>query len=67
MRILRGIGSRTLPCGCLVGLYETYDRQTVAIIDAHCSTCADTKHVVDAIITIDITGTNTLQALNTTA
>jgi hypothetical protein len=66
MRILRGIGSRTLPCGCLVGLYETYDRQTVAIIDARCSTCADPNHVVDAIITIEFTGTNTLQALKTT-
>lgn len=66
MRILRGIGSRTLPCGCLVGLYETYDRQIVAIIDARCSSCADTKHVVDAIITIDSPGTNTLEALKTT-
>jgi hypothetical protein len=48
MRILRGIGSRSLPCGCLVGLYETYSGHVVALIDARGSTCIDQAHRVDA-------------------
>ena len=48
MRILRGLGSRALPCGCLVGVYETYANQTVAIIDAKGSDCQDRQHRVDS-------------------
>ena len=54
MRILRGVGSRTLQCGCLVGLYETYDQRTVAVIDARGSSCVDAAHRVDAIVAIDL-------------
>jgi len=31
MRILRGLTSRLLPCGCIAGIYETYDGQVVAL------------------------------------
>ena len=48
LRILRGLGSRTLPCGCLVGLYETYATRTVAVIDAKGSYCTVKAHRVDA-------------------
>jgi hypothetical protein len=48
MKILRGLGSRTLPCGCLVGVYETYASQTVAIIDVKGSRCTDGGHRVDS-------------------
>lgn len=48
MRILRGLGSRALPCGCLVGVYETYASQTVAIVDAKGSDCPDRQHRVDS-------------------
>ena len=44
MRILRGLASRILPCGCVAGLYETYDAQTVAILDVPASSCADAAH-----------------------
>ena len=54
MRILRGVGSRMLPCGCLVGLYEAYDTKTVALIDARGSGCLETAHRVDAAVTIDV-------------
>ena len=54
MRILRGVGSRTLPCGCLVGIYETYDAKTVALIDARGSKCVDTAHSVDSAVAIDL-------------
>ena len=44
MRILRGLGSRVLTCGCIAGVYETYDGETVAILDARDTTCADSAH-----------------------
>lgn len=39
MRLLRGLTSRLLACGCLVGVYETYDGRVVASIDARSSGC----------------------------
>ena len=54
MRILRGVGSRMLPCGCLVGLYEAYDKKTVALIDARGSGCLDASHRVDTPVAIDV-------------
>lgn len=54
MRILRGLGSRSLPCGCLIGIYETYDSKTIAIVDARGSGCMDGSHRVDAAVPIDL-------------
>jgi hypothetical protein len=34
MRVLRILTSSTLPCGCLIGIYELYNGQTIAIVDA---------------------------------
>lgn len=39
MRLLRGLGGRILPCGCLVGIYETYEGKVVATIDARGAAC----------------------------
>jgi len=50
MRILRGLGGRLLPCGCLLGLYETYDGHTVATIDACDPHCTDATHTLDAVL-----------------
>jgi hypothetical protein len=50
MRILRGVGSRILSCGCLAGLYETYQGTTVTVLDACGSGCGDPLHRVDTII-----------------
>lgn len=44
MRILRGLSGRFLPCGCLAGIYETYDGETVVIVDARGPSCADSAH-----------------------
>jgi hypothetical protein len=44
MRILRGLSSRMLPCGCLTGLYETYDGVVIGILDARGPSCADSTH-----------------------
>jgi ABC-type phosphonate transport system ATPase subunit len=44
MRILRGLSSKYLPCGCLAGVYETYDGTVVAIVDAKGTGCATMSH-----------------------
>lgn len=46
MRLLRGLGSRLLPCGCLAGIYETYADTTVTIIDARGEHCDNVAHTV---------------------
>ncbi len=44
MRILRVVGSGLLPCGCFVGLYETFHGGTVQIIEERGGTCAEAAH-----------------------
>lgn len=44
MRILRGLTSRLLPCGCVAGIYETYDGEIVTLLDERQSTCPDANH-----------------------
>ena len=44
MRILRVIGSRTLPCGCLIGRYETYGGQCVELVDHLGARCPLPQH-----------------------
>jgi hypothetical protein len=42
--ILRGLTSRHLPCGCVVGVYETYDGRVVSIVDVRGDRCEDARH-----------------------
>ena len=44
MRILRGLTSRLLPCGCIAGIYETYDSEIVTLLDDRHPDCANTSH-----------------------
>jgi hypothetical protein len=44
MRILRGLSSRLLPCGCVAGIYETYDGDVVTIVDERAAACIDPRH-----------------------
>ena len=44
MRILRGLSSTFLPCGCLAGVYETYDGEVVHIVDAKGPSCTSATH-----------------------
>jgi hypothetical protein len=53
MRILRGLGSRILDCGCLVGFYETYRGRTIAILDARDTTCSNMTHRVGVPLDLD--------------
>lgn len=50
MRILRGLSSRFLSCGCLAGIYETYDGEIVAILDAPAESCADPGHAPGKVV-----------------
>ncbi len=62
MRILRGLSSRSLPCGCLAGVYETYDGDVVAIVDAKGSTCAHATHQNGRVIPVESSAEPHLQA-----
>lgn len=44
MRILRGLTSRVLPCGCVAGVYETYDGEVLTLLDERESTCQIDLH-----------------------
>ena len=41
---MRGLAGRVLPCGCLVGVYETYSGGVVAAIDACGPACGQPCH-----------------------
>jgi hypothetical protein len=45
MRILKGLSSRRLPCGCLVGIYETYHAEVVVVLDSRGEACSNDEHV----------------------
>lgn len=45
MRILRGLTSRLLACGCIAGVYETYDGAVVTLLDERGQSCTDPSHV----------------------
>ncbi len=55
MRLLRGLGSQLLPCGCLAGVYETYQGATVSIIDARSDACSIDAHQVGLVVPTDST------------
>ncbi len=44
LRILRVVGSRSLDCGCFVGVYETYDGTAVEIVEERGPACPDQSH-----------------------
>ncbi len=56
MRILRVVGSGLLPCGCFVGLYETYSGPTVQVIEEKGLSCTDPAHAPGAQIALSRTG-----------
>ena len=44
MRILRGLTSRFLACGCTAGVYETYNGEIVTLLDERDASCQDRNH-----------------------
>jgi hypothetical protein len=44
LRILRVVGSRSLQCGCFVGVYETYTGATVEIVEERGPRCPERSH-----------------------
>lgn len=52
MRILRGLSSRRLACGCIVGLYETYDGRVTEIVDHRDPACPHPRHRPGAVVSV---------------
>ena len=50
MRFLRGLAGKALPCGCLVGVYETYNGGVVATIDARGVDCRQPDHRLHGLV-----------------
>jgi hypothetical protein len=46
-RLLRGT---TLPCGCSVGVYETFSGEVVRVVDACAASCPNSIHELDAVL-----------------
>jgi hypothetical protein len=44
------LGGRVLPCGCLVGSYETWRGDVVDVLDAHDARCRERVHAIDSIV-----------------
>ena len=55
MRLLRGLAGRVLPCGCLVGVYETYGGGIVTTIDACGPACNHATHRLHDIVELNQT------------
>lgn len=53
MRVLRGLSGRVLPCGCLVGVYETYGGGVVSTIDAVGRDCTQPDHELHKTVNAD--------------
>ena len=43
-RILRGLTSERLDCGCVRGVYETYDGRVITVLDAVGEACHEAGH-----------------------
>jgi hypothetical protein len=43
-RILRGLTSERLDCGCVRGVYETYDGRVITVLDAVGEACQKFGH-----------------------
>ena len=52
MRILRGLSTRDLNWWCLTGIYETYDAEIVAILDARSPSCSDAAHACGNVVPV---------------
>ena len=50
MRVYRVLRGWVLPCGCNVGVYETYGGDTVAIVDRRAGSCPDTSHRAGSLV-----------------
>ena len=58
MRFLRGLSGRVLPCGCLVGVYETYGSGVIASIDVRGAQCDRADHRYHALVDLPLPAPN---------
>ncbi len=40
----------SLPCGCLVGCYETWVGEDVEVVDATAASCRNTDHAINVVL-----------------
>jgi hypothetical protein len=45
-----GLRSHLLPCGCTVGIYETYRMEIVAVLDAKAPRCPEPTHLENQLL-----------------
>ena len=50
MRIRRGLSSRYLWCGCLVGINETNGGDIVGVVDVRGRACRDPEHAPNRVV-----------------
>jgi hypothetical protein len=62
MRILRGLSSRVLRCGCTAGVYETYSGEVVTVVDAVGTACNQAGHRAGSALSADEVEDLTVQA-----
>jgi len=67
MRFLRGLAGKALSCGCLVGVYETYDGGVVATIDARGPECTHPDHRLHEVVQLTAAPLTTGAGAPTTA
>jgi hypothetical protein len=53
MRILKGLSSKFLACGCVAGVYETYDGLIIAVIDMPGPGCENDRHRRGKVVPVD--------------
>ena len=46
----RLVEGRLLPCGCLIGIYETWTRVNVTIIEIPAESCGHSDHVSNTLL-----------------
>lgn len=63
MRLLRGLAGRVLSCGCLVGVYETYNSGVVATIDARGPLCEHNDHRLHGLVDLHQAGVPKIETL----
>jgi hypothetical protein len=44
------VSGAVLPCGCLVGTYETWTQSLITIVDERGTECGDDRHQANAIL-----------------
>jgi hypothetical protein len=50
LSLRRCVGGGRMPCGCTVGLYETFNGATLAVIDVRAPSCRTGDHAAGSLL-----------------